>query len=98
MKKIEQKVLKFIDEKNLIDKNDKVLVGLSGGPDSVFLLHFFRKYSKKLKISLGALHINHLLRGKEADKDEQFCREISKKLSVQFYSVKKNVKAIASKE
>jgi len=98
MKKIEQKVLKFIDEKNLIDKNDKVLVGLSGGPDSVFLLHFLKKYSKKLKISLGALHINHLLRGKEADKDEHFCKELCEGLSVKFYSVKKNIKAIASKE
>ncbi|MDO8550776.1 MAG: tRNA lysidine(34) synthetase TilS [Ignavibacteria bacterium] len=98
MKKIEQKVLKFIDEKNLIEKNDKVLVGLSGGPDSVFLLHFLKKYSKKLQVSFGALHINHLLRGKEADKDEQFCKELTEKLSVKFYSVRKNIKAIASKE
>ncbi len=98
MKKIEQKVLKFIDEKNLIEKNDKVLIGLSGGPDSVFLLHLLKKYSKKLKIFLGALHINHLLRGKEADMDEKFCKELCKELSVQFYSVRKNIKAVASKE
>ncbi len=97
MKKIEQKVLKFIDEKNLLKKNDKVLVGLSGGPDSVFLLHFLKKYSLKLKISFGALHINHLLRGKEADKDELFCMELCKELSVKFYEVKKNIKEIASK-
>lgn len=98
MKKIEQKVLKFIDEKNLIQKNDKVLIGLSGGPDSVFLLYLLNKYSKKLKISLGALHINHLLRGKDADKDEKFCKELCKRLSVKFYSVKKNIKAVSKKE
>jgi tRNA(Ile)-lysidine synthase len=98
MKKIEQKVLKFIDEKNLIEKNDKVLVGLSGGPDSVFLLHFLKKYSKKLKISLGAVHVNHLLRGKEANRDERFCEKLSNELSIPFYSVRKNIKAKASKE
>ncbi|MDP2628327.1 MAG: ATP-binding protein, partial [Nanoarchaeota archaeon] len=67
MKKIEQKVLKFISDKNLLEENGNVLVGLSGGPDSVFLLHFLKKYSKKLKITVGAVHINHMLRGKEAD-------------------------------
>jgi tRNA(Ile)-lysidine synthase len=98
MKKVEQKVLKFIDEKKLIADNDKVLIGLSGGPDSVFLISFLKKYSKKLKISLGAIHINHLLRGKEADKDEQFCNELAEKLSVRLYTFKKNIKAIALKE
>ena len=98
MKKIEQKVLKFISDKNLLEENDKVLVGLSGGPDSVFLLHFLKKYSKKLKITVGAVHINHMLRGKEADKDEKFCKKLSEKLSVSFFSVKKNIKSVALEE
>jgi len=93
MKRIEQKALKFIGEQNLINKNDKILIGLSGGPDSVFLIHFLKKYSKKFKIDIGALHINHQLRGKDADKDEQFCKKLCEKLSVEFYSVKKDVKA-----
>ena len=98
MKKIEQKVLKFIDEKNLIRQGDKVLIGFSGGPDSVFLLYFLKKYSRKLKIFIGALHINHLLRGKEADKDEQFCKKFCKDLSIPFFSKRINVKGVASKE
>ena len=98
MKKIEQKVLKFISDKNLLEENDNVLVGLSGGPDSVFLLHFLKKYSKKLKITVGAVHINHILRGKEADKDEKFCKKLSEKLSVSFFSVKKNIKSVALEE
>ena len=97
MKKIEQKVLKFIDEKNLIKRDDKILTALSGGPDSVFLLYFLNKFSKKFKISLAAIHINHGLRGKAASTDENFCKELSKKLGIPFYSVKKDVKALAKK-
>ncbi len=97
MKKTEQKVLRFIDEKNLIEKDDRILVALSGGPDSVFLLHFLNKYSKKFKISLAAIHINHGLRGKAASSDENFCKILTKKLGVRFYSVKRNVKALAKK-
>ena len=87
MKKTEQKVLRFIDEKNLLEKDDRILVALSGGPDSVFLLHFLNKYSKKFKISLSALHINHGLRGKAALADEHFCKKFTKKSGIRFYSI-----------
>lgn len=95
--KIEQKVIRFIDEKNLINKNDRVLIALSGGPDSVFLLHFLNKFIKRFKIELGALHLNHRLRGKEADEDEKFCEKICKDLNVEYFSVKKNVRSFALK-
>jgi tRNA(Ile)-lysidine synthase len=97
MKKAEQKVLRFIDEKNLIEKGDKILVALSGGPDSVFLLHFLNKFSRKFKISLAAIHINHGLRGRAASSDENFCIKLTNRLGVRFYSVKRNVKAHAKK-
>lgn len=94
---IEQKVIKFIDEKNLIEKNDRVLVALSGGPDSVFLIHLLSKFKKRFKIELGALHVNHQIRGNAAIEDEKFCREICTELNIEFYSVSKNVKSFASK-
>ena len=94
---IEQKVIRFIDEKNLIDKNDRILIALSGGPDSVFLLHFLNKFKRRFKTELGALYLNHLLRGKEADKDEKFCGKICRELNVEYFSVRKNVKSYASK-
>ena len=64
MKATEQKVLRFIKENDLINMDDKILIALSGGPDSIFLLHFLNKYKNKFKIKLSAVHINHLLRGK----------------------------------
>ncbi len=97
MKQIEQKVIKFIDEKKLINRNDKILVAFSGGPDSVFLLNFLVKFQKKYKISIGALHVNHRLRGTEAMQDEQFCRSTCKTLKVKYFSVKKNVKSHSRK-
>ena len=98
IKNIEHKVIKFIDEKNLIEKKDRILIALSGGPDSVFLLHFLNKFKNKYKIELGALHLNHKLRGKEADKDEEFCRNICSKLKIEYFPVKRNVKAFAVKK
>ena len=76
MNRIEQKVISFINQNNLIDTGDKILIALSGGPDSVMALHFLNKYKRKYKIEITALHFNHKLRGKEADKDEEFCVEL----------------------
>ena len=98
VKKTEQKVLKFTDDKNLIGKNDKVLIALSGGPDSVFLFYFLNKYKRKFKVSLGAVHINHKLRGADSDSDEKFCKELCERFSVPFYAIKKNVKGYAKKK
>ncbi|MEJ5262145.1 MAG: tRNA lysidine(34) synthetase TilS [Ignavibacterium sp.] len=96
MKSTEQKVIKFISIHSLLRNNDKVLVALSGGPDSVFLLHFLKKYQKKFKIELAAFHLNHLIR-KSADKEQEFCAKLCKKLSIPFYTEKFNVKSFAVK-
>ncbi len=96
MKDIEQRVISFIANQNLIQKGDSILVALSGGPDSVFLLHILKKYQKKFRIELAAFHLNHSLR-KTADKEEKFCHEICRNISVPFYSIKTDVKAYSEK-
>ena len=93
MKAIEQKVLRFIKENELLSSGEKVLIALSGGPDSVFLLHFLNKFRKKFKIDIGAAHINHRLRGKDSERDEFFCKAICDELSVPFYLLRKNIKS-----
>jgi len=97
MKSIEEKVLLFIAEKKLISQNDKIVVGFSGGADSVFLLSFLNKFQKKFNLSLLAVHLNHNLRGKEADDDESFCRKFCADLNIPIFVKKKNVKAFAKK-
>lgn len=98
MKKTEQKVIKFISENNLLTKGEKVLIAISGGPDSVFLLHFINKFKKKFDLQIGAAHINHLLRGNNSDRDELFCREICHELGIEFFSSKIDVNSIAKKQ
>lgn len=98
MKKIEQKVIKFIDGQKLLEKGDRVLVALSGGPDSVFLLTILFKYKKRFRIEIGAVHINHLLRGKEAREDENFCRELADGCGISFYARRRDVKYLAKKK
>jgi tRNA(Ile)-lysidine synthase len=97
LKKSEEKVIRFIRDNDLIRSGERILIALSGGADSVFLLYFLNKFKKKYKSELAALHVNHLIRGKNADDDEKFCRGLCSKLDVKFYPVRKNVKLFASK-
>jgi tRNA(Ile)-lysidine synthase len=94
-KTIEQNVIKYIKRHNLLFGAKKILIALSGGADSIFALHFFYKYSKKYKINILAVHINHNLRGKESDKDEVFCKELCRDFNVEFYSANVDVKQLA---
>lgn len=97
MKTTEQKVINFIKAKSLIDLGDKLLVCLSGGPDSVFALKFFLKYKKKYKLDIFAIHINHNLRGKESDKDEEFCKTICAEEGIGLFIENVDVKKFAAK-
>ncbi len=97
IKTIDQKILKFIDEETLLSKGDKVLVSLSGGADSVFLLSFLLKYKKRFDIRISAFHLNHNLRGKKAINDEKFCRSFTKQNKVEYFSASKKVNAFAKK-
>jgi len=90
---LSEKVYGYIKEKNLIRENDRILVAFSGGTDSLALLMVLHELKDRLKIEIGACHLNHMLRGKDADEDENFTEEICRKLDVPFYSMKADVKA-----
>ena len=73
-----------------------VLVGLSGGADSVMLLLFLAKKRRtEGDFPLLAVHVNHMIRGDEADRDEEFSRRLCDELGVDFISVKIDVPALA---
>lgn len=74
-----------------------VAVGFSGGADSVMLLHFLLEYRKNnFDFTILPVHVNHMIRGSAADKDEQFCESICEKLGLEFVSVKRDVPRIAA--
>ena len=80
------KVKAYIIDNNLINKGEKVLVALSGGPDSVCLLHILYKLKSDFNIELGAAHVNHMLRGNEAIEDEEYSRKLCESLGVDFFN------------
>ena len=63
-----EKVLNTINKHGLIQKGDKIVVGLSGGPDSVCLLHILNRLKKEWDLEIYAAHLNHQIRGLEAQK------------------------------
>jgi len=75
---------------SLIERKDRILLGISGGPDSIFMLHQFHAIAKDYKLHLVCAHFNHALRS-EADSEEEFVKNICKDLGVRFVSEKKDV-------
>jgi len=98
MKVTEQKFIKFIKDNNLLDESNRLLIALSGGPDSVFALSIFSKFTKMFNSELFAIHINHNLRGNDSDKDEEFCRELCNSLNIKLDVYSENVKKFAKSE
>jgi len=87
---IEGKFAKTLEKYSLIKKKDRLILGVSGGPDSVFMLYRFLAVKKEHKLDLVCAHFNHLLR-KEADSEEEFIKELCAQLGVKFISEQKDV-------
>jgi tRNA(Ile)-lysidine synthase len=95
--KIYNKFLSTIQNNNLISKNDKIVIALSGGPDSVCLFHLLYKLQTKYNLSLYFAHINHNLRGINADLDEKFVVELGKKYNIPTYIKSIDIKEYSKK-
>ncbi len=80
-----RKVLSYINDNNLIKAGDKILVALSGGPDSVCLLKILFELKEELKIDIAAVHLNHLLRGEDSFKDEEYVVNICNNMGIQCF-------------
>ena len=94
----ELRVRKTIEENALIKKGDRLVLGLSGGPDSLCLLHILADLRKPFGFELYALHLNHLMRGKQAEEDALWLEKHCCGLDVGFKVVKCDVNAKAAAE
>jgi tRNA(Ile)-lysidine synthase len=81
----------------LLTKGDVVLVALSGGPDSVALLHALVAIKSEFGLKLCAAHLNHKLRGEESDQDEEFAKDLASGLKARFFSKRIDVRKEARK-
>ena len=95
-KDLASRVYDVIESNNLISKNDKVLVAVSGGPDSMTLITILNALKEKLHISLAIAHVNHKIR-KEADEEKIYVENFAKSINVPFYYLEKDVISEAKK-
>lgn len=91
-----EKVCSFISANNLIEKADRIVVGVSGGADSVCLLNILHRIRAEKDLRLIAVHINHGIRGEEADADEEYVRKLCAEWAIEFYSFSYDIKGLAA--
>lgn len=84
-----------IEKHKMIEKGDRIIVGVSGGPDSVCLLHVLWSLKAVLGISLVAVHLDHEYRGEAARQDACYVKELCEKLEVPFYCFSENIEGMA---
>lgn len=85
---MKEEVLKTIKDHNLIGVGEHVVIGVSGGPDSMALLYILLDIKKDIPFSICVAHVNHGVRGKAADKDEEFVKRICERLNLPFHSIR----------
>jgi tRNA(Ile)-lysidine synthase len=89
------KVISTIKRYKMIKENDKIVMGVSGGPDSLCMLDILYNLKDLFNLKLYVVHVNHLIRGEEARRDAQFVENICCKLKLPFFLFEKDVKKIA---
>ncbi len=92
------KVRTYIEQYNMLSMGDRVVVGVSGGADSICLFHVLLDLSGEYDLTLYVVHVNHGIRGVQADSDEAFVEELCKKHNASFFCVNKDVPAIAKEQ
>ena len=90
-----QKVKAYVKKWHMLQKEDSVIAGISGGADSVCLLFMLLKLQKKLGFALMAVHVNHGIRGAEAERDEAYVKRLCRQWNVRLKVYRENVPAYA---
>lgn len=85
------RVEQFIERHNLLTKESVVIVGVSGGSDSIALLHYLWTIKDKWKLTLVAAHVDHMFRGQESYEDLLFVKDFCENFSIQFEGISVDV-------
>ena len=92
---LKEQVLSTIKKYNLIENGDRIVIGVSGGPDSISLLHILNKLKKELNFEIYVAHINHMIR-EEADEETKYVKDFCKKLNIECFVKRIDVTKIAN--
>ncbi len=95
MDRLCQRVESFADRFSMLKEGDSVLAGVSGGADSVCLLHVLRELSLKKNFRLQVIHVEHGIRGAESEEDMAFVRDLCGSLGLPFYAERLDVPKLA---
>lgn len=97
-RKMEQKVRTFVKQYHLLEEGDRIVLGLSGGMDSMCLLFLLLQWRKERKIEILAVHVDHQIRGEAAREDAAFVERICKEEKVEYRLFQEDVKGLAQKK
>ena len=87
-------ILDTIQRHRMLQEEDTVLVGVSGGPDSMALLYALLILSRQMSLTVGVAHLNHCLRNLDADNDEKFVVSAAETLGLPVFTEKKDIRAL----
>ena len=93
---VEEQVYNCIKKYKLINEGDKLLIGVSGGPDSICLLHILNTLKKKIKFEIYVAHVNHMIR-EEANSETEYVQEFCENLGIECFVKKMDVQKYANK-
>ncbi len=94
MNALYRRIIEFMQTNRILMRDEKILVALSGGPDSVFLLHFYAEIAREYGLHIEAFHLNHMIRT-SAGRDESFALSLCKELGIVCYVYRSDVRAIS---
>ncbi len=97
IKKVEKDLYERVKENlnNFIKKGDKILVGVSGGPDSTLLLYILNNVKKEFNLKLYVAHFNHKLRGKASEEDAKFVAKLANSYGLDFIKGESDTRSVA---
>ena len=82
--KTERKVFAYVEEQGMLVPQDKIVLGVSGGADSVCLFRLLLSYAERIPLSLGVVHVNHGIRP-DAAEDARYVEELCRKNGIPFF-------------
>ena len=92
---VQRRVMAYVRQERLFVPGDRIVVGVSGGPDSLCLLHVLRECRQALGIELTVAHLNHAIRGAEADADARYVAALAERWQMPCVVERRDVPATA---